>query len=190
MSGTPLGGGSLGGGGGSGALAPLAVLTGGPMLFTNPTVRARALVTEWLTFWFDGNDHQIGGLVENFPRCDIRWDQDPVANQPLCTEIRGHCDPRRVKHCPSGEAGVWIVEAVVSFEFMVRIGRAQSEKANYEANRIADLLWAILDHPDGTQALSRQGITELRPGTPLTLASEPFKLRAVRSPAKLRFELS
>lgn len=148
--------------------------------------QAAALLDEWLEWWFDGSPKTVNGTLYVFPSVQVRWDQDAI-EQPLdnAIEMRGYVDPQSREVCAAD--GGWLVSARVLVHFYVRVNRTDGQRANYEANQVADLLHGILASPECRSALAVKGVQHLNPRPPLTLSSDLYKLRLVTTTARLQY---
>lgn len=146
---------------------------------------SKALLAEWLAGYFDGQAHVVWGSSVVFPSCSIRFDAS-ATRQPLvqagsdvAAEIRVVSKPGRVVRCPD-EVGTKAF-AGVTLQFYVRaqVMGSGTGNSNLVADRVSELLFAVLSNPAERYALAQKGITHLVPRTPETIAAKDFAMRLI-----------
>lgn len=163
----------------------------------------KAILKEWLTTWFDGGSHTVGGNpAVIFPKVVITFDQGEVL-QPFETqvkpaqnvakiqgEIRIVCIPRGEKsHAnqnPVDGNGFQVTE-YVSFHFYVRTSKPGAGQPQFLASQISDLLKGLLGNPDTRYPIAAKGISHLQPQKPQSLTSSDFSERLIVCVAELKY---
>src|SRR5689334_18352118 len=118
---------------------------------------------EWLTGYFNGATHTIGGVALAFPSAEVRIQGRPVS-QPLngVSIAVTWVSPAGIRRCWEPVNGVpqERVYARVSFAFWVRTtGRAaDGTNAHYQAQLAADRLYAALSNSKETLTLAEKGM--------------------------------
>jgi len=153
----------------------------------------KALLAEWLGDWFDGEEHDIftGVTTATFPEADVSFDQSPIASQDIeGTEIRVIVDAGAHKPYLS-ETGME-VESYVSIDFWVRSRQTNTGagNSNYLADRVSQLLFALLQNPLSRTDLAQKGIMNMRPQKPKTFQDANYALRLVRCKAQLQYSVT
>ena len=156
------------------------------------------LLAEWLRGWFNGSLHAVGqNALIQFPATNIAFGQGaPV--QPLYRPADGSDSEIRVVMLPRTEQQESLDTALFSgklatdkvlFNFFVSSkhpGKGQSSSA---AQRIADLLKAMLANPESRLPLALKGILELAPQAPQVISSTDFHKRLVACSAQLQYPI-
>lgn len=162
----------------------------------------KALLSEWLLAWFDGNAHDVGANVGvTFPALTadrVRFDQDALggaAGTPLNgVEIRVTKLAGRVRKLPGGgtaptAAQVQAAFDTVTLQFWVRARTGQTGASNLLADKVAQLLFALLNNPTTAADLAAKGIRRLKPRSPQPLQASDVALRIINCPAQLCYEV-
>lgn len=132
-----------------------------------------AVIEEWLALYFSGTPHAVGtGSPVTFPKARRAFNQSPVA-QPQHQPDTDSADAEiRVVIMPRGETADYqdcvlfsgkLVTQRVLINFHVSAKSPGKGKSEILAQRIADLLKAILTNPDTRYALAEKGIAHLQP---------------------------
>lgn len=162
----------------------------------------KALWREFLESYFDGAAHDVGAhAAVVFPKAGIAFGQSP-ARQPLdaadnpaqpvqtSAEIRVLCLPRSSAATWNSSADApehQLATDAVTFQFQVRVVKPRPQDAEALADRLSELLHALLIHPDTRYPLARHGITHLQPNKPVTIESGDWHLRLVHCAAQLQY---
>lgn len=152
----------------------------------------RKILAEWLAGWFDGGTHSLGGATLLFPRCSIAFGQgEPV--QPLDAdagaEIRTVMLPRGEaldRNTAPGYTGFLVTDRVL-FQFWIQARTLGKGQSDHLAATVAQLLKAILAHPDARYPMNEKGIMSLRPLPPQEIPSADYKKRLVSCSAELQY---
>lgn len=127
----------------------------------------KRLLHEFLSHYFDGTAHVVGGEAVTFPKVDIVFDQGGN-EQPLPRpEIRVVMQSEVSEHYRQ-EDGQQIFEGV-TIVFAVRMSDVAG-KGKEQAGRTSDLLYGLMQHKGEVVALARKGIHNLMlsPGRPIS----------------------
>lgn len=144
---------------------------------------SKALLAEWLAFWFDGAEHTVGGIARVFPRVAIGFDQGPVG-QPMGLNGNAECEIRVVSH-PRSERedpvapGQALVRDRVTLHFWVRSNTGEPGKAAGIVNAVGELLFGVLRNPNARADLARKGVAHLRPRKPEPAVCDEWRLSVV-----------
>lgn len=136
---------------------------------------------EWLTGYFNGANHTIGGVVLDFPAAEVRIQGRPVS-QPLtgASIAVTWVSPAAIRRCWEPASGVLQerVYARMSFSFWVRTtGRAaDGTNAHYQAQLAADRLYAALSNSRETMTLAEKGMHRIRARPPQLVAKGPLAM--------------
>lgn len=170
------------------AVTELTVLTAPP-----------AILAEWLALYFDGGVHTVGTTANvTFPRADIRFGQGapraPLNDrnlQPTNVEIRVVMLPLR-----SEAQNVDDILGTghqhgdqVRLHFWVRVKAPGAQQSQYQANRAAELLHALLINPVIRYELSRKGIACVAPTLPEIVPSADYAERLVACRADIYYRV-
>jgi hypothetical protein len=146
---------------------------------------SKALLAEWLAGYFDGQAHAVWGDSVMFPECSIRFDAS-ATRQPLlqsgsniAAEIRVVAKPGRVTRHPDTvgtKAFAWVT---LQFYVRAQVGGSGTGNSNMVADRVSELLFAVLSNPAERYALAQKGITHLVPRTPETITAKDFAMRVI-----------
>jgi hypothetical protein len=153
----------------------------------------KALLAEWIGDWFDGDEHDIftGVTTATFPLADVTFDQSAIASQDLeGTEIRIIVDSGA--HKPYLSDPGMEVENYVGIDFWVRSRQTNTGtgNSNYLADRVSQLLFALLQNPLTRTDLAQKGIMNMRPQKPKTFTDANYALRLVRCKAQLQYSIT
>lgn len=159
----------------------------------------KALLKEWLAYYFDGTVHDVsngtGTQSVLFPKAYLAWDQGIISAQPLDSsaltsplEIRMVIDP--VSRQIHGSEGGDLVQEDVAINLFIRAKQKASSGAgdsNYLANQTCNLLMAILSNPLQRHELASRGIMTVRPSTPRTIEDNDYAMRHIRCRAQFQY---
>lgn len=161
----------------------------------------KLLLHEWLTGWFDGEEHAVGepatvsGL---FPLAAIAFDQGPI-KQPLDTGAVDAVEPTpeaRVEirvtimtgpDTVRNDAGAQLVSAPITINFWIRSKHRSAPDSRGEAQQAGDLLRAILTNPASRLDLALKGLQHLQPRTPSLVSATEYAMYLLVCPAKVEY---
>lgn len=156
----------------------------------------KALFSEWLKKYFDGNDHVVGNETKKFPAAMLAFGEGPQ-EQPLAGNPPTKAAEIRVVILPRQEAGSEmndnsgsgrLVTDSVLVNFWISAeaagAKVQSEKL---CEQVAELLKGILANPTTRYELSQKGIRHINPQVPQVLPSARNALRLVSASAQLQY---
>ena len=155
------------------------------------------ILNEWLASYFDGQPHAVGateGIV--FPKANRAFGQSAPA-QPLHqlgsadVEIRVVLLPR-IEIQESNDTVLYsgkLITSLVQFQFWVSAKSPGDGKSEKLAERVGELLKAILTNPATRYDLAVKGITHLQPHAPQWLPSTDYARRMVASGAALQYPM-
>lgn len=174
----------------------------------------KALLSEWLRSWFDGQEHAVGDNAPVvFPELGvtaINFDQGP-APQPMADaasesgisvvdgapgqEIRMTFQPLGFRRDwdqkflgPTG-SDARLIQEEVAIIFLVACRLHSMAESNLQADQTTQLLGAILRNPAATAPLAEKGVHRLRPSHPRTIAGENLALRMLYCRAELGYRV-
>ena len=156
------------------------------------------ILNEWLRLWFDGGWHQVGRNVPVwFPKVNIAFGQSPAA-QPMHNlekgtdaEIRCVVFPRSelVNDADTSLYSGKLVTSMVLFNFWVSAKKPGNGQSEWLAEKIGQLLKAILSNPDTKYPLAEKGILSLQPKPPEPLRSGDYAKRLVAVVGQLQYPI-
>lgn len=154
------------------------------------------LLDEWLGRWFDGRVRSLGGEpAALWPAASRRFGQGPITAQPLQSgvEIRVVLHPR-AEGAAVVDTALYqgkLITDFVTLNFWVRSKAPGTGQSQLAAQQVADLLKALLTHPDSRVLLAQKGICQLRPQGPATLMpSADYAMRLLSCSAQLQYPVS
>jgi len=156
-----------------------------------------ALFNEWLAKWFDGHAHAVGvNAPVVFPPANRAFGQGkPV--QPLHDQSLGTDAEIRLVMLARGEVASpndtvlyqgKLLTDFVTFNFWVSAKRPGAGQSQLLAERLGELLKAILTNPDARYELAERGITHLSPQGPAQwLQDKDYSKRLVSCNGTLQY---
>lgn len=170
-----------------------------------------ALWNEYLSGWFDGNMHAVGGnAAVGFPSATLRFQQS-AQPQPLAGETPALPGPGvgisviwvRPSHpkiywewirdlSGGGSSRQQIAYAPCHFIFFVRAAGPAGPTGNAKAlaSQTGDLLYGVLNNSSASRPLGEKGIHKLRPETPVLVSGDAsYELRLVNCGVVLRYPI-
>lgn len=170
------------------------------MALTAPALAATGVETtlfdllhEWLSGYFDGAAHTVGGHEDVvFPAVTLAFQQAAI-EQP-----QSRPSLQVVWHQPGMPRFWWdtvdgerqrMIETGIVLTFWIRSAAPATEGANArrECKQVAERLAFLLGHPAATQALGQKGLLHCRPNTPQLVADTHYSLRLLTCRAVLRY---
>lgn len=156
------------------------------------------LLNEWLCRWFDGNAHAVGtNDPVTFPKVNRAFGQGPVV-QPLFNLGAGIDAEIRVVMLPRKEvqesldtslfSGKLVTSSVVlNFWISAKHPGKDGSASEQSAQRIGELLKAILTNPAARYELCEKGFRAFQPSEPQPLPNADYAKRLVVCAVQLQY---
>lgn len=146
---------------------------------------------EWLSSYFDGGSHPIGGEGSiAFPRATIAFDQGDLP-QPLSgVGITVVSETMRQRLYLDGTGRRAFDEVLWTFYVRAKVGATGDGNSRYQTRKAAELLRAILQNDACTLDLARKGINRLRIRKAGPAPSADYPLRLVRVSGQLEYDIA
>lgn len=156
------------------------------------------ILNEWLSLWFDGGAHTLGGVADYWPKVNRAFGQGAPA-QPLHDFEKGtDAEIRLVMHGRAELASPndnvlyqgKLTTDFVLLNFWVSAKKPGAGQSDHLAQGIAEKLKALLGNPDARYPLAPLGITHLSPQGPASvMPSADYAKRLVTCSAQLQYAI-
>ncbi len=151
---------------------------------------------EWLSGYFDGGTHTLGGSGVAFPSAHLAFDQSDALPQPLSgvgisvvAASRGGRD--YLDDDPTlGKGKLAFDEITWTFYVRAQVADTGAGNSAYQCRRAADLLNGLLRNSAATIALHAKGITDLKARAPQVVSDGLFALRVVTVRGRLQYSIT
>lgn len=162
---------------------------------SSPAVRFASVETDMLALWqeflsgfFDGNEHDVNGASIVFSNVEFSFQQGRIT-QPTGKAISvGWTRPKEVKsHMVTGTTRrFWMP---VELTFYVRVAGSNSGDGgpHVMVKKVDDLLYAILSSRDIIRFLAQKGIHQVRPQTPVMVANPDYPVRQIQVSSMVQY---
>lgn len=156
----------------------------------------KALFHEFLSGWFDGASHTLGGIVRTWPKARLVFDQtahqQPMDDKDVSTaKVEIHLvslNPGESSQHWDGAPGEKLSQARVPFHFWVKAktagGGAESKALAQDA---AELLSGLLNNNGATYDLALKGIRALSARKAEPIRSEDWYVYQITARARLQW---
>ncbi len=146
---------------------------------------------EWLAAYFDGGEHAIGvGLSGVFPACELGFGVSQLS-APISgvsgAAITTIAEINEESMFLDGAGRVVCEDLQLAFVVRAKVNPSQPGNSRLTCQQTADLLHALLCHPDALLSLAEAGIYDLQPVARRILATPDYSTREVTARARLEY---